>query len=203
MWNPFSKKQDPGSDTYWQDALDDLKKQLGSQQQSSGTSLLPAQPGTYQVSAYLQSPFTTQQELQDLLRQFSISGLTADEKVEFDKLTEEFKAEVKISKIATFKKLPTELRQFVVNFFAWQESINVINTTTVDKSERLKELEQKNEAGKLFSQQLGQYMGSTYTTTGLNNILFQIGLPDGLTIEELKQAHIEASMEEEMLNGEK
>lgn len=194
MWNPFSKKQDS-----LQDALYDLNKQLGSPQQGSGT-LLPAAHGTFQVP---HNHYITQPQLQQWLQQLSVGGLTPEEKVEFDKLTEEYKANLKQSKLTAFKKLPTELRQFVVNFFTWQESINLINAIMVDKSERLKELEQKNDYGRLFLQQVGLYVGSTYTTTGLSQILFQIGIPEDLTAEELKQAHIEASMEEEMLNGEK
>lgn len=200
MWNPFSNKPDPNSSggTSIQDTLDELNKQL--QYPYPGAPLIP---GTVQVPYIIPNQHLTIQQLQQMLQPMSISGLTPEEKVEFDKLTEEHKQEIKVAKVTAFKKLPTELRQFVINFFSWQEAVSSISAVNPDKSDRLKELEIKNEYGRLFSQQLGQYIGSWTGTATSGIISVGLQLPDGLTIEDIKQAHIEASMEEEMLNGEK
>lgn len=205
MWNPFSNKPDPNSsgDTSIQDTLDELNKQL--QYPYPGAPLIP---GTVQVP-HIPNQHLTIQQHQQMLQQMSISGLTSEEKVEFDKLTEEYKQEIKTAKITAFKKLPTELRQFVINFFTWQEAVDTISNVSPSKSDRLKELDAKNEYGRLFGQGfgqgLGQYIGGwpSYTHTASGIISVGLRLPEGLTIEDVKQAHIEASMEEEMLNGEK
>lgn len=204
MWNPFSNKPDPNSSsgTSIEDTLDELNKQL--QYPYPGAPLIPATPGTVQVP-YVPNSLLTPQHLQQMLEQMSISGLTSEEKVEFDKLTEEYKQEIKTAKITAFKKLPTELRQFVINFFTWQEAVDTISNVSPSKSDRLKELDAKNEYGRLFGQGLGQYIGgwTSHTHTASGIISVGLRLPEDLTAEELKQAHIEASMEEEMLNGEK
>lgn len=204
MWNPFSNKPDPNSSsgTSIEDTLDELNKQL--QYPYPGAPLIPATPGTVQVP-YVPNSLLTPQHLQQMLEQMSISGLTPDEKAEFDKLTEEHKVNVKVAKISAFKKLHTDLRQFVINFFSWQEAVATINQTQVDVPDRLKELRLKEEHGKLFTQGLGQYIGGhSYhiSADGLMSFPTQLVLPEGMTVEDLRQAHIEATLEEEMLDEE-
>lgn len=198
IWNPFSKTDDQTLE----DALEELQKQsagfgsqgpgLGSQGPGLGLPGLTVPP----------TPLLTPQQLSQILTAASM-GLTPDEKVEFDKLTEEHKVNVKVAKISAFKKLHTDLRQFVINFFSWQEAVATINQTQVEAPERLKELQLKEQHGKLFTQGLGQYIGGhSYhiSADGLMSFSTQLALPEGVTVEDLRQAHIEATLEEEMLD---
>ena len=67
--------------------------------------------------------------------------------------------------------------------------------------ERLKELE--------AAHSLNESYGGLYTTSGAGKSAYHLDpifanltqLPEGLTVDDLKQAHLEACMEEEVLNG--
>lgn len=154
----------------------------------------------------------TQQQISQMLQNYAI-GLSPEEQKELEQLQTEYAAEIKACKLAIFKKLPTELRQFVVNALSWRECTQEINGVIIDKSERLKELENKNSYKHMFG---GPSVGPSYGMPINNNwygapvdasmadsLSRFISIPDGITAEELKQAHVEATLEEEILNGKK
>ena len=116
-------------------------------------------------------------------------GLSADEKVELETLQSEHTAETKKNKLDIFKKLPTDLRQNIINHYLWMEVIAEMNNTKVPKSPRLLELEDKhsfNRAGVIQTSD-SYYFPHFYP------------LPESITMDDLKAAHLEASVEEELL----
>lgn len=132
-------------------------------------------------------------------------GLTAEEKEEFDRLTVEHKHEIRKHKMEAFKKIAPEMRQFVINALTWNDELGNINNTPVDKSQRLTELEVKSRGG--FNSHSHTYNPANAWYPGTRSeasisLSSFVGIPEGLTVEDLKQAHIEATLEEEMLNGE-
>lgn len=186
----------------YQDLLDDMfgsmfdpskQGQLGSQQSgggltigsSGGTVLTPAQ-----LSQMLQG-----------LGSLSSTGLTQKEKEELENLKQQYSAELKAAKLAIFKKLASELRQYVINSFIWKDALKEMGETTVEKSNRLSELELKESLyGPYSGKAVHHTQGFPWTLTDtLGNV---IQLPEGITIEDLKQAHLEACLEEEVLDGE-
>lgn len=124
-------------------------------------------------------------------------GLNQAEQDEMKRLKEDHEIKSKGVKLAEFKKLHKDLRQFVINAFSWQESIEAINESGAEKDPRLVELETKDANSKMYTQ------GSTWSIGGafdLSNYFAVMPLPKGLTKDELKAAHVEATLEEEMLN---
>lgn len=125
-------------------------------------------------------------------------GLTADEQKEFSELKKQHEADIKTAKLSVFKKLASELRQYVINSYEWKSSVHEINQTKAEKSERLRELENKESLTRGYGgASLGSYHAGFSPEYKLN---LELELPEGLTIEDLKQAHMEACLEEEMLN---
>lgn len=131
---------------------------------------------------------------------YSYSELTPEERKEYDELREQWNIEVKIAKLAKFKKLPTDLRQFVVNTIYWVEAMRKINNVTVPISERLNELSNRSSFVRLnSSSSLNAIPIYTSNYSAMSESL-NIPLPDGISFEDLKNAHIEQTMEEEMLH---
>ncbi len=150
----------------------------------------------------------TQQQISQMLQNYAI-GLSPEEQKELEQLQTEYAAEIKACKLAIFKKLPAELRQFVVNALYWRECTQEINGVVVDKSERLKELENKNSYKHMFGgPSYGMRINNNWYGGGVDQSMMDslsrfIGIPEGITAEELKQAHVETTLEEEILNGKK
>lgn len=142
--------------------------------------------------------------IKQLLGQITI-GLSPEEKEELDRLTLEHSQEVRKHKLDAFKKVAPEMRQFVINALTWHEELSRINDAPVGKSQRLTELETKSRGG-LNNHNHNWYPNSTWNTGTKNQAMVSlssfVGIPEGLTVDDLKQAHIEATLEEEMLNGE-
>jgi hypothetical protein len=213
-WNPF-KKQESDIDKLISDLNDQINQmgqltpsQLGVGQSSSGTSVQigsagganssSSYPGVFTGSGTVQTsaPTLTTQQITQMLQSF-MKGLTPEEQVEFDNLKQEYQIDNKRLKLAEFKKLPTEIRQFVINASMWQDIVKKINETNAPISDRQQELQKKDQQGKMFAG-----MGMHTTTSGFMSIMTNIPLPEGLTVEDLKNAHIEQALEEEMFNGE-
>lgn len=127
--------------------------------------------------------------------------LTPEEKVEYDELKKEHEFKLKLAKLDIFKQLPADIRQLVINSHLWQACCNDMNSTVVDKDPKLEELELRDNSGKL------------YTSSGSGNVWISSGtsifgnyytptLPTGITVDDLKQAHMEATLEEQVLDGE-
>lgn len=134
-------------------------------------------------------------QLQKMLSGLWPNSITKEEQEELARLKGEYEAERKAARLAEFKKLPAELRQFVMNSVAWSSAVASINAVDVPMSERHKELKSKEDVFKSYG---------TIHTQGGWSYPFSFGsmpLPEGLTLEDIKNAHIEQSLEEEMLNG--
>jgi hypothetical protein len=119
-------------------------------------------------------------------------GISIEEREELAKLKIQYEEERKLVKLTEFKKLPNELRQFVLNAFAWQAAVQTINNADVGRSERLRELIGKENMGKIWSTQA---QGFNFPS------ISSIALPEGLSLEDIKRAHLEQSLEEELFNG--
>lgn len=198
MW-PFDKKDDP-IDQLTKDLNDMLNQNqpipggnnnigsLGMPQLTTGT-------GTITVS-----------QITTLLGQF-MQPLTQAEQAELTQLTADFEIAKKTAKLDEFKKLPTELRQYVINSTLWAEAVQNIDTTNPEESERLKELKIKQTNGGLLT--AGAWGGAGGSSGGFRistaahrtRLKKSTVLPEGLSAEDLKAAHSEQCLEEEMLNA--
>lgn len=141
----------------------------------------------------------TTQQLTSILQAFQ--ALTPEEKAELEQLKKDHQQSVKLAKLSEFKKLPSDLRQFIVNIIYWKEAKDKIEQTSVDKPDRLKELEQK-ESNSNMSQYMGGISGVSavfHSNMGFD-LLSLLPIPAGVTAEQLKEAHVEATLEETMLD---
>lgn len=130
----------------------------------------------------------------------SFQPLTAEEAKELLTLEEEYKRELKVSKISYFKNLPVETRQYIVNTILWQR-----------EAERIKKIEEEVEAKmpdrfkELKSRQIN--LNSWYQSgVGINSIYNgHIGaiMPflGGLSQEEIISAHSDACAEEALTSS--
>jgi len=114
----------------------------------------------------------------------SINYLSQEENDELNALTEQYEVDLKNAKIAEFKKLPSDIRQFIINSIIWTGAQYKINNLSVNKYQRQIELESKSFRSGIYT--------SSYAPM-YNN------LPTGILNEELKQAHIDVSLEEQIL----
>lgn len=122
-------------------------------------------------------------------------SLTPQESSELESLKKDNVIETKIAKLTEFKKLPTQLRQFVINACMWQDTVQKINEITAPESDRQKELAYKDQHGKLLTTQ-----GWSVSVNSFINSMTSISLPNDLTTDDLKNAHAEQAIEEEMLD---
>lgn len=131
-----------------------------------------------------------------------IKPLSTDEVKRLEELKQEHQVKIKQAKVDIFKKHPPDMRQFVINVISWRDLAKQVEAVSIDTPQELKDLEQRHEYGKLFT---ASGRGFQYhirdNTASIYDILISLGSFDGLTFEDLKQAHLEATMEEEMLNG--
>lgn len=142
-------------------------------------------------------------QLQGILS--GIQPLSKEEQDELAQLESDYKNQVKSAKLSTFKKLHSEMRQFVINCVSWSEDLKRIeNSGNIPKSERYNELEYKKSNSNLLSQ--SSFAGIS-TSINLNDHFIStfglIGLPKDVSIDELKRAHLEATLEEEILDEQK
>jgi hypothetical protein len=121
--------------------------------------------------------------------------LSKEEEEELKLLEEEYVAATKIAKINKFKELHPEMRQMIIAHLIWQDQREIISKTEADKSDRLVELKQK--------QVMSRSYGITGQCTNINNPIYTtIALPEGLSKEDMIEAHTAATMEEELLKDE-
>lgn len=124
------------------------------------------------------------------------AGLTADEYEELRELDREYEITKKKSKLEFFKTINSELRQFIINSFEAETTLNDMNNHSVNRSPRHVELEMRQGPTlKTYYNQSNYHNTASYGLTGK-----WLSLPEGITLEELKIAHVEASLEEEMLD---
>lgn len=135
--------------------------------------------------------------------------LTPAEQQELESLRADYRRDIKLAKLNIFKALPSTIRQSVIDAFEWENARHQMNTASLSvQNPRLKELEDRDSFGRIFGGQshssyFRQYMGSPYQTLDTaNNIAAFSGfiLPEGISLEDLKITHIEATMEESIQN---
>ena len=134
----------------------------------------------------------------------SYEVLTPEEMKEFAKLEEQHTANTKLLKLEKFKELPATLRQHVVNSILWQRAVEAINTIEAEPvNERHKELTAKN-PWNIKMTSIAQMLQTINRTNGnsLDPMQADIRLPDGITGEDLINAHNEATLEESLLEKE-
>lgn len=120
--------------------------------------------------------------------------LTQQEKDELAALKEQHHMETKAIKIQKFRELHPELRQMIIGMMVWQDKKEEISGTQAEKSTRLQELEMK--------EQLGKFNMSSYFQPYNGFHVTPVVPPDGLTKEDLMEAHTTATFEEELLKDE-
>lgn len=132
-----------------------------------------------------------------------IIGLTKEEQAEYEQLKNEYAIKLKQAKLNIFKAICSEMRQTVINGYEWRACFANMNNATIEKDPRFDDLERKDNNGKIFMTNASGSVTKTGWYDQSNNGFFvNMPLPEGLTLEDLKQAHMEASLEEEMLSNE-
>ena len=119
--------------------------------------------------------------------------LTPDEIAELNILREQHATETKALKKQKFRELHPELRQMVIAMLVWGDKCTEIGNADASRSDRMKELESKRS-------NLSGFTGQNYGYTIPFNLPFSI--PTGLTRQDLEEAHVEATIEEELLSYE-
>jgi hypothetical protein len=120
--------------------------------------------------------------------------LSKEETRELTLLTEEHLLKTKLLKIEYFKKVPSEVRQEILNIITWQQYKKDISQIESEKTDRHKALESKKNSSNIFISGGTAWFSASYD-------IYSILLPDGITLSELKQAHIDSLMEEQVLDG--
>lgn len=196
----FSKKKEDGiSDQELMDALANaptvqIDPNAIAQGQGQGQGLAIGTSGPINVTL----TGTQQQQLQQMMGTLQF-GLSPEEKKELEELEREHAIKLKTERLSIFKKMDGSIRQSVINALIWKETMEAMNAATVEKSQRQVDLEAKNV---LFKNMFIHTQGSNWTyNTGTDLFFNGIALPQGVTVEELKQAHADATLEEEVLNG--
>lgn len=114
--------------------------------------------------------------------------LTPEELKELADLEQQHKENTRLFKMGEFKKIPSALRQQVVDVIIWQEESTRIGSLEDAKSQRHIDLEAKrNNNGSML-------IGGTSWFTHSN--FAYVPTINGLTANDLKQAHLEACAEE-------
>lgn len=126
------------------------------------------------------------------------TGLSGEEQKELEELKLHYQNELKEAKLAIFKKLSSDFRQQIINSFLWKETVEEMNKTKLDKNPRQGELENKESLSRGYG---GQTLGSYQSAFSPEfKIDLTPAMPDGITLDELKQAHTVACIEEELLD---
>lgn len=124
--------------------------------------------------------------------------LTKEEEAERQLLQDEFDRNIRTQKLSLFKKLHKDLRQRIIDKLMWSEYIQECDNITAAQPDRLRELEARKNPGKIFLS--GLQVSSDYGYTNIDFFGNGVKLPDGISSDDLKKAHSEACLEEE-LNG--
>lgn len=143
----------------------------------------------------------TVQQVSQLL---GLTPLTDEEKKELEELQRQYNEETKQVRLDEFKKMPTQLRQFVINVITWKKNSSIMSTLHASKSERLKELESRNNGHTTLGTggiNLGSWLNIQGDSTWNIDINVLLGLPNNISPEDLEAAHVEATIEEEMLES--
>jgi hypothetical protein len=145
----------------------------------------------------------TQDQIEQILKGVTTIGLTAEEEKELEELKAQHAGLIKAAKLSVFKKLPSDMRQFVINNLEWEDRVAEIESATTEKSTRLQELENRDR--RVFINNGQSFSGTNWHDANIGNfpIARTIRLPDGLTANDLRQAHVEATLEEEVLHEQK
>lgn len=127
-------------------------------------------------------------------------SLSKEEVKELTELEREQAQILKKGKLDIFKKLAPSLRQTIVTSFMWTKAVEDMNTLLVSPSGRLQELRNKEIifSGRVpvLPQNYPYSNGTSWQGIKLSHHSFTI--PNGLTAEDLIQAHLEVSVEEEL-----
>lgn len=129
----------------------------------------------------------------------SVATLTDEEKKELAQLRDEHDAEVKAAKLNIFKQLNSEIRQRTIDLFEWANCKQLMDATFVPQNERLAQLTMKESMTGVTT--LRAYIGSGTSWYPHLGVQTEPGLPEGITLEDLKKAHVDASLEESIGDG--
>lgn len=132
----------------------------------------------------------------------SVTTMSDEERKELEQLRKDHDLEIKTTKLNIFKALSPDVRQRTLDLFEWVNCRQTMDATTIPQSERLAQLSMKE--AMTGSMTLKAYMSNGsgitwYTSSGMHT---EPNLPDGITLEDLKKAHMEASLEESINGGE-
>jgi hypothetical protein len=122
-------------------------------------------------------------------------GLSKEEAAEREELLAEHAQQVKTAKLNIFKSLPAPLRQYVINSILWTDAVRNMDSMSLPESHRLKELNSRNFP---YNSRLAGH-NSTWQSVRDDRYLITPPMPADITEEELQQAHLEATLEESML----
>lgn len=125
-----------------------------------------------------------------------LGELSPEEEQELKDLKVARKLESKRLKIESFKKLDAVTREFVIQSYQWEKAVDEINSVSAAKTARELDLRRREDFNKAF-------MHRTINAKSMWEVhnSGRPRLPDGLTIEDLTKAHLDATMEES-LHGE-
>lgn len=110
---------------------------------------------------------------------------------ELNILKEQHATESKAVKKQKFRELHPELRQMVIAMLLWQEKCLEISVSESTKTDRMKELEARH-----------MTLSSQWFTSTVGPYVTAPPIPHGLTVQDLQEAHTEATLEEEILSCE-
>jgi hypothetical protein len=124
--------------------------------------------------------------------------LTKEEKDEYEQLMHEHKVAVKQCRLEAFKGLSTELRQFIINQLTFGKHISDLHKYTVNNNPRLTELTNRN----LNSMNMINFASGSGTISAFRDPFLLNSLPEGITVEDIQQSHLERCLEEQLLDEE-
>jgi hypothetical protein len=135
----------------------------------------------------------------------SVPSITTTELNELETLTKNSHEDNRTAKLAAFKQLPRELRQYAVTQCQWLEAVEKINNIT-SHNQRLDELQLKAiRAGKWDAgaprDPFNRFSYDFYTSAKHRTEPNYIPMPNELSSKDLTKAHLEACLEEELADG--
>jgi hypothetical protein len=130
-----------------------------------------------------------------------IQPLSSEEALELYELSKKHKEELRLAKLNFFKKLPKELRQHAITHYTWIESIKNIDSVQLPVNTRIAELQAKDYNHAALALNNHNYHKNFYNSFSEKLIPSYIPMPQDLTLRELIAAHLEASIEEELIDG--
>lgn len=121
----------------------------------------------------------------------TVTTMSDEERKELEQLRKDHEIETKNAKLNIFKALPPDVRQRTLDIFEWVNCRQAMDATTIPQSQRLAHLSMKESLSGSLT--LRAYMGTGavhwYPSAGMQT---EPSLPDGITLEDLKKAHMEA-----------